>query len=74
MLITSMSTLSIVDKPLLKKITQDIIIPNITAFHVNTLVIFFVGFDKLGLRNKRAHLYVYKAISNKYKELEVAPV
>ena len=54
MLLSTMSTLGVVDKPLVKKLTKEIILPNLATFQVNTLIIFLTSFQRLGLKGRRA--------------------
>jgi hypothetical protein len=44
MIIISMGKLSIVDKPLLKRLIQDGVRPNLKEFNIQTLVTFLVAF------------------------------
>lgn len=60
MLLVSMGNLGIVDKPLLKRIIQDAIRPNLKEFYAQTLCTFLRAFEKLKLRNRRDTLAVYK--------------
>lgn len=69
MLITGMGNLGIVDKPLLKRIIQDAIRPNLKEFYSQTLCTFLIAFEKLHLTSKRDTLAVYKEIRNKASEL-----
>ena len=74
MLLTSMSSLSIVDKHLLKRLTKDVITSNLAYFNVNTLIIMLTVLDKLHMRNKRCQSKIYREVRGRYKELEESNV
>jgi hypothetical protein len=74
MILSSMSSLSIVDQPLLKRLTSDAIRPNLPSFSATALCTYLIALHRLGFRNKRDTVEIYKEIRSREKELEVASI
>lgn len=69
-----MASLQITEKFVLKTLLRNGVRPNLSAFALNGLISLMISFEKLGIRNKKDSLFVYKEIRSRYKEIQLGPI
>jgi hypothetical protein len=60
MVLSSMASLQTTEKFVVKTLLKNGIRPNLGAFALNGLISLMISFEKLGIRNKKDSLFVYK--------------